>query len=123
MNAATITGHHPLNRRSFLDHTGTGLSSIALAMMLAEQGLLKGDESRPGTVGGRKPIRPEIDPAHPFASRQPHFPAAAKRVVVIFCSGACSHLDTFDYKPELIARHGQPLPGADKLITFQGEQG
>jgi hypothetical protein len=32
-------------------------------------------------------------------------------------------LDTFDYKPELIRRHGQPMPGSDKLITFQGEQG
>ena len=42
---------------------------------------------------------------------------------MIFCSGACSHLDTFDYKPELIKRHGQPMPGGDKLITFQGEQG
>ena len=121
--SSRLTGHHLLNRRGFLDHTGTGLSSIALAVMLAEQGLLKADESKSVTVGGRQPIRPEIDPAHPFAARQPHFPAAAKRVVVIFCSGACSHLDTFDYKPELIARNGQPLPGADKLITFQGEQG
>ena len=30
---------------------------------------------------------------------------------------------TFDYKPELIRRHGQPMPGQEKLITFQGEQG
>jgi hypothetical protein len=42
---------------------------------------------------------------------------------MIFCSGALSHLDTFDYKPELVKRHGQALPGGDKLITFQGEQG
>ena len=42
---------------------------------------------------------------------------------MIFCSGACSHLDTWDYKPELIKRHGQPMPGNNKLITFQGEQG
>ena len=42
---------------------------------------------------------------------------------MIFCAGACSQLDTFDYKPALIERHGQPLPGSDKLITFQGEQG
>ena len=75
------------------------------------------------TISGKSPLRPQIDAAHPFAARTPHFTAPAKRVVVIFCSGACSHVDTFDYKPELIARHGQPLPGADKLITFQGEQG
>src|SRR5262249_30507166 len=30
---------------------------------------------------------------------------------------------TWDYKPELVRRDGQPLPGGDKLITFQGEQG
>jgi hypothetical protein len=47
----------------------------------------------------------------------------AKNVLVIFCSGACSHIDTWDYKPELIKRHGEPMPGSDKLITFQGEQG
>src|SRR5690606_2460964 len=45
------------------------------------------------------------------------------RVIMIFCSGACSHLDTWDYKPELIKRHGQPMPGAEELITFQGGQG
>ena len=42
---------------------------------------------------------------------------------MIFCSGAVSHLDTFDYKPELIKRDGQPLPGDEKLVTFQGENG
>jgi hypothetical protein len=42
---------------------------------------------------------------------------------MIFCSGACSQLDTFDYKPELIKRDGQPLPGFEKLVTFQGPSG
>ena len=32
-------------------------------------------------------------------------------------------MDTFDYKPELVKRHGQPLPGGEKLVTFQGAQG
>ena len=41
---------------------------------------------------------------------------------MIFCSGAISHLDTFDYKPELVKRDGEPMPGG-KLVTFQGEQG
>ncbi|HAY78268.1 MAG TPA: DUF1501 domain-containing protein, partial [Planctomycetaceae bacterium] len=69
------------------------------------------------------PLRPQIDPAHPYAARPPHVPAKAKNVIVIFCSGACSQLDTFDYKPELIRRHGQPMPGAGDLVTFQGAQG
>jgi hypothetical protein len=122
MPSHELAGRHLLNRRAFLDHAATGLSGIALSMLLAEQGLLRA-QSPQGTVSGKAPLRPMIDPQHPFAARAPHFPARAKRVVVIFCSGACSHLDTFDYKPELINRHGTPLPGADKLITFQGEQG
>lgn len=113
-------GSHMLNRRSFLGHTASGLGSIALSMMLAQEKLLA-DKVR--SVGGKVPIRPEIDPGQPFAPRTSHMPAAAKNVLVIFCSGACSHVDTFDYKPDLIKRHGQPMPGADKLVTFQGQQG
>jgi hypothetical protein len=44
-------------------------------------------------------------------------------VLVIFCSGALSHVDTFDYKPELIKRHDTPLPGGAGLVTFQGANG
>ena len=101
-----------LNRRSFLQFAGTGLGGIALTTLLAEQGLLGEDHS---------PIRPQVTPEHPLYARPPHFRPKAKNVLAIFCSGACSHLDTWDYKPELIKRDGQPMPGADKLITFQGE--
>ena len=107
--------HHLLDRRSFLAHAGSGLGGIALTALLAEQWLLRAAE--------RGPIRPAIESAAPLAPRSPHFPAKAKRVLTIFCSGAVSHLDTFDYKPELVKRDGAPLPGGDKLITFQGEQG
>lgn len=102
-----------LQRRRFLADTVSGLSGIALASLLSGEGLLA-EES---------PIRPSIDPSRPFAARSPHIAARAKRVLVIFCSGACSQLDTFDYKPELIRRHGQPLPGGESLVTFQGAQG
>jgi hypothetical protein len=109
---------HPLlNRRSFLADAGLGLGAITLTHLLGTEGLLG------ASVSGLDPIRPAIDPARPFAPRAPHFAPRAKNVLVIFCSGACSQLDTFDYKPELIRRHGQPLPGGDQLITFQGEQG
>ena len=118
-----LFGRHLLDRRQFLGHTATALSGIALSMLLAEQNLLAVAQNQRLTVGEKSPIRPQIDPGQPFAPRESHFPAAAKNVLVIFCSGACSQVDTFDYKPELIERHGQSLPGADKLVTFQGAQG
>ncbi len=110
---------HLLDRRNFLSQTATGLSGIALTAMLAEHRLLAAER----TVAGESPIRPQIDPGNPFAPRKPHFPAAARNVLVIFCSGACSSIDTFDYKPALIKYHGKPMPGGEKLVTFQGAQG
>ena len=107
-------GRHLLSRRDFLRWGGTGLGGIALATLLGEQRLLADD---------RSPMRPVIDPSQPYAPRPPHFPAKAKRVVMLFCSGALSHVDTFDYKPELVKRHDTPMPGGDGLVTFQGQQG
>jgi hypothetical protein len=116
--------YEPLERRGFLGHLASGLTGIALLSMLdrnASRGALGAD----GEAGNREGVvwEPKIDAARPFAAREGHHAAKAKRVLVIFCSGACSHLDTFDYKPELIKRHGQPLPGAESLVTFQGQQG
>ena len=93
-----------LYRREFLTQVGTGMGSIALACMLAEE----------AQAQQRTPS--------PVAPKPPMYPAKAKRVVQIFCPGAVSHLDTFEYKPELIKRHGQPLRG-EKLVTFQGTNG
>jgi len=106
---------HFANRRLFLSQLGTGLGSIALTHLLSEAGLLIADD--------QIRVRPVIDPRRPHAARAAPNRARAKNVIVVFCSGACSQLDTFDYKPALIDRHGQPLPGGDKLITFQGQQG
>jgi hypothetical protein len=103
--------NHLLNRRGFLGRTLSGLSSIALTQLLAQDKLLAG------------PIRPRIDLGNPYAPRPPHFEPKAKRVLVIFCSGALSHVDTFDYKPELIKRHDTPMPGGAGLVTFQGANG
>jgi hypothetical protein len=103
-------GRSLLDRRGFLAHLGGGLPGVALLSLLAER-------------AGAEPWRPTIRPEAPLAARPPHFTPKAKRVVHIFCSGACSHLDTWDYKPELIKRHGQPLPGVEKLVTFQGANG
>ena len=105
-------GRGLLDRRRFLAQTATGLSGIALAHLLCGEGAL-----------GASSDRPSIDPAHPLAARRPPLEAKAKNVLVIFCSGACSQLDTWDYKPELIRRHDQPMPGGAQLVTFQGANG
>ena len=107
---------HLLNRRSFLSNTMTGLSGIALTQLLASERLLANVDER------KSPIRPTILPEQPALARKSHFPAAAKNVIMIFCAGACSQIDTFDYKPELIRMHGQAMPG-EKVVTFQGAQG
>jgi hypothetical protein len=107
-----------LSRRGFLGHTGSGLGAIALTQLLHSQGLLAASPAH-----GTGPLRPAIDPVRPHAARPPHFAPRAKNVLMIFCSGALSHMDTFDYKPELFKRHGQPMPGAAGLVTFQGENG
>lgn len=86
------------DRRQWLGSMGAGLGGIALAWLL--------DREAPGQAGDTRT----------------HFPPQARRVVQIFCPGAVSHLDTFDYKPELIRRHGQPLPGG-QVVTFQGGNG
>jgi hypothetical protein len=106
-------GNRLLDRRAFLADLGSGLGGIALYSLLAESGL----------AADRGPLRPVIDPRAPLAARPPQFRPKARRVLHLFCSGACSHLDTWDYKPELEKRHGQPMPGGKDLVTFQGAQG
>ncbi|MDB4358885.1 DUF1501 domain-containing protein [Verrucomicrobiales bacterium] len=103
------TGQNLLQRRDFLSNSVGALSSIALANLLDSDRLLASS-------------RPIIDPSNPYAARQPHYPAKAKNVVVIFCAGAVSQLETWDYKPELIKQDGKPLEGGP-AVTFQGPAG
>ncbi len=98
-----------LDRRRFLGDMTMGLGGIALASLLQAE--------------GRVSAAPAIDPARPSAPRTGHHRARARNVVVVFCAGAFSQVDSFDYKPELIRRDGQPLPGNERLVTFQGENG
>lgn len=95
------------DRRGFLGNAATALGSIALTHLLGDDRLL---------------ANPIIDPARPFASRATHFPAKAKRVIQIFCAGAVSQLETWDYKPKLIEYDGKPLEGGP-AVTFQGPAG
>ena len=80
------------SRRDFLWRSGGGLGGIALASLLAEE----------RAVGGVV-----------------HHPARAKRVVQLFMSGAASHIDLFDHKPELVKRHGQPSDFGEPVEAFQ----
>ncbi len=84
--------HSPFSRRDFLWQTGGGLGGIALAHLLGSQQLLAGPyQPRPELNGGL------------------HHRARAKRVLQLFMNGGVSQVDTFDYKPELIKRHGQKV--------------
>ncbi len=103
-----------LDRRNFLGRSVSGLSAVALASLLQRDGLLANARASGGS--------PAIDLARPHAPRPPHMAPAAKNVLVIFCAGACSQLETWDFKPELIKRDGQPLPGGPS-VTFQGPSG
>ena len=89
-----------VDRRNFLWEIGGGLGGIALASMLQSDGLLAANAASDG---------------NPLARRMPHFTPRAKHVIQIFCPGAVSHLDTFDYKPELVRRDGQPLRRLSRL--------
>jgi hypothetical protein len=55
---------------------------------------------------------PGDDATNPLAPKPPMLPARAKRVIFLCMSGGPSHVDTFDYKPGLIADDGKGLGGA-----------
>ncbi len=57
------------------------------------------------------------------AGAVPHHKPRAKRVVQLFMAGAASHVDLFDYKPELIKRHGQAANFGEPVETFQNGLG
>ena len=120
-HAETISmlGRQFLDRRSFLETAGLSAAGLALTSMLANDGLLA---DVPKTGSGKDPIRPDVDPNNPYAARKSHFDMPAKQVLVIYCPGAVSHIDTFDYKPALTKLHGQKPPGLPD-VTFEGPSG
>jgi hypothetical protein len=108
-------GKKLLSRRSFMGQTSGALGALGLAQLLKNDNLLASD-TPPGS------FRPEVDANKPYAPRPAHFETPAKRVLVIFCPGAVSHVDTFDYKPALTKYHGQKPPGLPS-VTFEGPSG
>jgi hypothetical protein len=47
-----------------------------------------------------------------------HFPAKAKRVIFLFMDGGPSQVDTWDPKPELTKRSGEPFPASIDATQF-----
>ncbi|MFM8706505.1 MAG: DUF1501 domain-containing protein, partial [Planctomycetia bacterium] len=100
-------GRHrgPIDRRSFLWELGGGLGGVALSALLADE----------AAAAARA--------ANPLAAKPAMFPGRAKAVINIFCPGGISHLDTFDYKPELVKRAGTPFDSSGMVQFFASKPG
>ena len=55
----------------------------------------------------------------PLAPKPGHFPAKAKRVIFVFSNGGASHMDTFDYKPQLFKADGKMMGAGGGLSNQQ----
>src|SRR5947207_8968683 len=89
-------------RRWFLQQCGVGLGAVALTSLLGETGL----------------AAPDTGPADPLAPKKPPLVPKAKRVIFLFMAGAPSHLELFDYKPQL-AKFDGTLPPPDLLKGYR----
>jgi hypothetical protein len=78
-----------LSRRSFLSTASMGVGSLALAHLLSPK--LAASERE--TVNGTRHLTPKV-----------------RRVIWLYMAGGMSHLETFDYKPELAKMNGKPMP-------------
>src|SRR3954466_3111666 len=92
-----------MSRRGFFWRSGGGLGGIALASLLGGEGLLE-TPARAASSG------------FPGA---PHFKPRVKRVIQMFMGGAASHIDLFDFKPELVKRDGQKSDFGERVEAFQ----
>jgi hypothetical protein len=89
-----------VTRRWFFQQCGVGLGAIALGQLFRESGW-----AAPAAL-------------HPLAPKQPRYAPKAKRVIYLFMAGAPSHLELFDYKPELAEWSGK-LPPADLVKDYR----
>ncbi|AWM41440.1 hypothetical protein GobsT_75120 [Gemmata obscuriglobus] len=60
---------------------------------------------------------------HLLAGAKPHHAPKAKRAIQISLVGGLSHLDSFDYKPDLTRLHGKALASDTKPDVFFGQVG
>jgi Protein of unknown function (DUF1501) len=92
-----------VSRRWFLEQCGIGLGAMAFGQLL-------------GDAGWAAPA--DSVPADPLAPRKPHYPPKTKSVIFLFMAGAPSHLELFDYKPQL-AKFDGTLPPKDLLKGYR----
>ncbi|MEM9021408.1 MAG: DUF1501 domain-containing protein [Planctomycetota bacterium] len=95
-----------MTRRQLFNHVRNGVGAAALASLLGPAALSQGS--------------PAPAPTSPGLPSLPHFSAKAKRAIYLFQSGGPSHIDMWDYKPNMSARHGEPLPDSvrgDQRVT------
>ncbi len=76
-------------RREFLWQTGGGFGAAALTGMLADDGFFNSAQASSSV-------------ANPLAPKLPLAAAKAKSVIFLFMYGGPSHIDTFDYKPDMV---------------------
>ena len=84
------------SRRHALKTASAGFGYLAFA------GLSTADAARGNTLASSD------DSKNPLSPKEPHFPAKAKRVIFLCMRGGPSHVDTFDYKPQLFKDDGKP---------------
>lgn len=84
-------------RRNFLQATAGGFGYLAFSALSTWAA---------GESQMRDP-RSAIGQASPLSPKEPHFAPRAKRVIFLYMRGAPSHVDTFDYKPDLIKHDGK----------------
>ena len=101
--------HDFSTRRRFLTSAGQGFGLLALADLLSGDGVLTSPVDA-AALGARR--------LNPLAPQPAHYPAKAKSVIWLFMNGGQSHVDTWDYKPELEKRDGKELEGFDKNTGF-----
>lgn len=88
-----------INRRQAIQTISTSLGSLAFAAMATGEALAESTSD------------------NPLAPKETHFPARAKNVIMLFMNGAPSHVDTFDYKPQLIRNDDQSGGRAGKMMA------
>src|SRR4051812_48520421 len=89
-----------VSRRDLLFQAGGGISGLALAALLQQEGALAAPTDAPQSCLGSAGVTDS-----PFLAKQPHFKPRAKAIISLFMCGGVSQVDTFDYKPALEKYH------------------